>query len=146
MISFLGQIKHIKGRVNKTKHFLNWVAKSHSREIQQINFVLVSDDELLDINVSSLNHDYYTDIITFDYSEGRKIDAEIYISTDRVMSNAKEFNSTFEDELLRVVVHGLLHIIGFKDFTIEQKSEMRHQENTLIHEYKKMFHEEQSIQ
>jgi probable rRNA maturation factor len=145
MISFLGQIKHIKGRINKTKHFLNWVAKRNSREIRQINYVHVSDDELLDINVSSLNHDYYTDIITFDYSEGKCIDAEIYISIDRVRSNSKEFSSTFEDEMLRVYIHGLLHIIGFKDSTEEQKTEMRQQENTLINEYKKMFHEEQSI-
>lgn len=145
MISFLGQIKHIKGRINKTKHLLNWVAKKNLREIQQINYVLVSDDELLDINISSLKHDYYTDIITFDYSEGKSIDAEIYISIDRVMSNSIEFKSTFEDELLRVIVHGLLHIIGFKDSTEEQKKEMRHQENKLIIEYKKMFHEEQPI-
>jgi rRNA maturation RNase YbeY len=94
---------------------------------------------LLDLNQRFLNHDTYTDIITFDYSENGSISGEIYISIERVRENAKEFSQRFEDELLRVMAHGLLHLLGYKDKTEKEIMEMRDKEEDKM----KMFHVEQ---
>lgn len=98
------------------------------KRIGKITYYFVSDDELLEINKSHLNHDYYTDIITFDYSTNRKLEGEIYVSIDRVRDNGKDFIV----ELIRVMSHGVLHMLGFKDKSEEDIKEMRRMENKWI--------------
>lgn len=92
----------------------------------------MSDDELLEVNIKHLNHDYYTDIITFDYSRGRKVSGELFISVDRVKENAMTASVPVEVEQSRVVAHGVLHLIGFGDKTEEQAAEMRRRENEVL--------------
>src|SRR5687767_7371162 len=98
----------------------DWIKKVVKREggrLANLNIVFCSDAYLLNINRDYLKHDYLTDIITFDYSEGKKLSGEIYISIDRVRENAKGLNLTFEIELKRVIIHGILHLLGFNDKT-----------------------------
>lgn len=99
----------------------------------EINFIFCSDEYLLKVNRDYLDHDYYTDIITFDYSElsgkQKEISGDVFISIDRIKENAISYKTGFENELRRVMAHGILHIIGFKDKTNEQKVIMREKEN-----------------
>lgn len=99
----------------------------------EINFIFCSDEYLLKVNRDYLDHDYYTDIITFDYSElsgkQRVISGDVFISIDRIKENAISYKTGFESELRRVMAHGILHIIGFKDKTKEQKAIIREKEN-----------------
>ena len=108
------------------------VAKNYVCELGAISFIFCNDDYLLDVNRKYLNHDYYTDIITFDYREGDILSGDIFISLDTVRSNAKEFGSTFKDELHRVIVHGVLHLIGFNDKSEEESLVMRENENKCL--------------
>jgi rRNA maturation RNase YbeY len=112
--------------------WLEEVASSMDKKILQITYVFCSDEYLLDINKTHLNHDYYTDIITFPYKQGKEIESDIFISIDRIRENAIEFGSTFENELLRVMVHGLLHLLGYKDKTSSEKTEMSRKEDWAI--------------
>ena len=92
----------------------------------------LSDDELLEINKTHLDHDYYTDIITFDYSSSRKISGELFISVDRVRDNAATHGSSEKQEFHRVVAHGVLHLLGFKDKTEAECKVMREKENEVL--------------
>jgi len=102
------------------------------KEEGEINYVFCDDAYLLKINQDFLNHDTYTDIISFDYSEGKLLSGDIFISIERVVENAKEFKVSFEKELQRVLIHGILHYAGFNDKTKEEKEEMRQQENLYL--------------
>lgn len=97
----------------------------------------VNDDELLEMNNRFLNHNYYTDIITFDYSRGKKISGELFISEDRVVENANKETIPFEQERDRVIAHGVLHLLGFKDKTEQEQEEMRLKEDQFI---KELYH------
>ncbi len=118
------------------KEWLKQVAKGYNSSIQQINYIFCTDDFLYQINVRFLNHHTLTDIITFDYSTSlktsKKLSGEIYISIDRVKENALQFKSTFQQELYRVMIHGLLHLCGFKDHTAQQKKRMRIEEDKAL--------------
>ena len=105
------------------------LAKEELREIGGIAFVFCDDNYLHKINLEFLKHDTFTDIITFDYSAGNEIVSEIYISVDRVADNAKKFSQTFEDEIHRVIIHGVLHLCGYRDKLAEDKQIMRDKEN-----------------
>lgn len=105
----------------------------------EINYHFCSDDELLNINIEHLNHNTFTDIITFDYSFNQTIQTDIFLSTDRIEDNAKELHIDFEDELKRVMIHGILHCCGFNDKTTQEKEIMRKKEDECM----KMFHVEQ---
>jgi probable rRNA maturation factor len=120
-------------------HWLNSVAVSEGKTIGDLSYVFCSDEFLLDINREHLDHDTYTDIITFDYSEAGLLHGEIYISTDRVMDNASRFRESETKELHRVMVHGLLHLCGYPDKTEEESSVMRNKEEEKIG----MFHVKQ---
>ncbi len=104
------------------RRWIKTVAEQYSKRCKDINIIFCSDPALLEINKQFLGHDYYTDIITFDYCEGDKLSGELYISIDTVRANAVEYEQTFETELHRVIIHGILHLIGFDD----------HQENDII--------------
>jgi len=97
-----------------------------------LTYVLCNDTYLLDINYRFLNHDYFTDIVTFDYCRDKTISGDFFISIDRVNENSKLYNVAFEDELLRVIVHGLLHLFGFKDKSKDEKKLMRELEDNCI--------------
>ena len=105
------------------------IAAEESREVGDITFVFCDDNYLLKINSEFLDHDTYTDIITFDYSVGNELISEVYISTERVEENAEKFNETFENEIHRVIIHGVLHLCGYKDKLTEEKQIMRDKEN-----------------
>jgi rRNA maturation RNase YbeY len=143
MITFNGDKKHIRGRSQSIKMLLQRIADDHGNKIQQIDYVFVDDEALLEINKKVLNHDYYTDIISFDYTEDKKIEGEIYISVDRVIDNAKKFEEEFHVELLRVIIHGVLHYVGYKDKTKKDANTMRDKENHYLKIYNKEFHVEQ---
>ena len=100
--------------------------------LKKIDVYGVSDEELLFINKKHLEHDYYTDIITFDYSRGNKISGELYVSLERVEENALALGLSYESELRRVVAHGILHLIGFKDKTEEEEKAMRSKEDEVL--------------
>lgn len=110
----------------------DWIKKVVKREggsLTSLNIVFCSDDYLLNINRDYLNHDYLTDIITFDYSEGKKLSGEIYISIGRVRDNANGLSIPFAIELRRVMIHGVLHLLGYKDKTASQKKAIRKKED-----------------
>lgn len=108
------------------------VLSNENRTLGEINYIFCSDDYLLNINKQYLNHDYYTDVISFDYSEDNIISGDIFISVDTVRDNAKEYDVEFEKELARVMVHGVLHFIGYKDKTDEDAKLMRQKENQYL--------------
>jgi rRNA maturation RNase YbeY len=112
--------------------------KKEKKKLAELHYIFVSDDRLLEINRQFLQHDFYTDIITFPLSEpGQPISGEIYISVDRVRENAREFGGTVKEELLRVIFHGALHLCGYKDKTTPQQREMRQLEEKYLALYQK---------
>lgn len=136
-------------RVQSVKLISGWLnnsIQSEGRSILHADIIICSDDFLLNINQQFLNHDYYTDIITFDYSAEKKegsIEGELYISIDRVKENAKKHKITTHEELRRVMIHGLLHLCGLKDKTTKEKANMRAAENKHLQQFEafsKTFH------
>lgn len=119
--------------LKRTRSWLNEVATNEGRSIGNLNYIFCSDAYLLTINQEYLGHDTLTDIITFDNAEHAAVlEGDIYISVDRVADNAKKFETSFESELHRVMVHGLLHLIGHKDKTASQKKIMRKKESAYL--------------
>ena len=108
------------------------VIQRFNKQQGDITIVFCSDQYILEMNRSHLNHDYYTDIITFDYCEGDLVSGDLFISLDTVSSNSIELGTSFIDEIHRVCVHGLLHLLGFKDKTAEDEKEMRRQEDIML--------------
>ena len=122
----------------RLKQFLVSLFKKEGKKLGELQYIFCSDDYLLDINRQYLNHDFYTDIITFDLSQkGHSINAEIYISVDRVKDNAQEYDSSLKKELHRVIFHGALHLCGYKDKTPSQEKEMRQMEEQYLNSYKR---------
>ena len=114
------------------QEFTTWISKvikSESHKEGEINYIFCDDSYLLAINVKYLNHDTLTDIISFDYSIGKELHGDIYISVERVRDNAKDFEVQFIEELKRVMVHGILHYCGYKDKSKDDKSVMRSKED-----------------
>src|ERR1700741_2394386 len=119
----------------KKKAIKNWVAaiaKKEKKIAGNINYIFCNDDELLKINIQYLNHKTLTDIITFDYTEGNKIAGDIFISVERVEENAGKFKVEFENELHRVMIHGILHLCGYKDKTPKDEKLMRRKEDEAL--------------
>lgn len=117
-----------KGKTVNNK-WLRLVAESEIRRIGDIGIIFCSDKYLLDINRKFIGHDYYTDIITFDYCEGDRLSGDLFISIETVRANSEEYGEGFERELRRVMVHGILHLIGYDDHTRAQQKEMRTKED-----------------
>lgn len=101
--------------IHKVSAWIAEVAASHSRRVGNLNYLFVDDEEILVANRQFVNHDYYTDVITFDYSRGDRISGDIMISLDTVRSNADKFGVPYFRELLRVIIHGVLHLVGIND-------------------------------
>ena len=111
------------------KLWIKTIIDTEKHTLGTINYMFCNDDELLEINIKHLNHNTLTDIITFDYTEDKKISSDIFISVDRVLENAKKFEVTFEEELRRVMIHGVLHLCGYKDKSKPDAELMRKKEN-----------------
>ena len=109
--------------------WLRLVAGSESFKIGDLSIIFCSDNYILDVNMKYLQHDYFTDIITFDYCEGRTLSGDLFISIDSVRENAALYGATFENELDRVMVHGLLHLMGYDDHSEEEQKTMRSKED-----------------
>ena len=139
MISFNYELEFTLENESVIADWLSKVIISENKKEGDINYIFCDDDYLLEINQQYLDHDTLTDIISFDYSVGNELHGDIFISIDRVRENALEFNVSFEDELNRVMVHGVLHYCGFKDKTEEDEKVMRIKEDEKI----KMFHVKQ---
>lgn len=116
----------------KTIEWIDKVATSHNKEVGDLTYIFCSDEKILEINNQYLQHDYYTDIITFDYSEDNIISGDIFISLDTVKSNSEQFKTEYKEELHRVIIHGILHLSGFSDHTEEEEKQMRNLENQAL--------------
>lgn len=133
MIRFFN--KDIKFKLEKKlvlKKWIKTVVEHYDCKVGDINVILCNDPYILEINQQFLSHDYYTDIITFDYSEENVINGELYISIDTVRENAVEYGQDFPDELHRVIIHGVLHLCGLDDHNDEDIKEMREAENSAL--------------
>lgn len=116
----------------KIKQWIKNTIKEEGSRVGDIAIIFCSDEYLLNINNQYLQHDYYTDIITFDYSEEGVVSGDLMISIDRVKENATIQNTTFEDELHRVIIHGVLHLLGYKDKTAKEEKQMRGKEDAYL--------------
>jgi rRNA maturation RNase YbeY len=122
-------------------YFSDWISRIIDREdhrVGDISYVFCDDSYLLDLNKRYLDHDTYTDIITFDYTEGSIISGDIFISVERIRDNAKEYGVEFNEELIRVMAHGILHLLGYKDKSEVDSRLMRKKEEEMI----ELFHVE----
>lgn len=131
-----------KFKLERERRYVTWIGNvcvSEGCVLGDLNYIFCDDDYLLNINQTYLHHDDYTDIITFDYTVGKVLSGDIYISVERVLENSVNYAVSFHEELLRVMGHGLLHLMGYKDKGEQHIITMRAKENEKI----KMFHVEQ---
>ena len=130
MVSYYTQdIDFIFKNKAANSQWLKIVAESEIRRLGPVSIIFCSDNYILDINMKYLQHDYFTDIITFDYCKGDKLSGDLFISIDSVRENARTYGVEFLEELYRVMVHGILHLIGYDDHTDEEKAQMRAKED-----------------
>lgn len=137
-------VEHSNFKLTQKRKLSKWiksVINNSSFEVGDLNFIYCDDPYILDLNRKYLNHNYYTDVITFDNTEdfseeNNIISGDIFISIDTVKANAEEYGSTFEEEFLRVTIHGVLHLLGYDDKTEEEVSVMRQTENYCIEKYR----------
>lgn len=132
MISFFYETDF---KINKPRTWKNWLKESATNEgfkIGDINYIFCDDEYLLQINKDYLQHDYYTDVIGFQYSEGKELSGDIYISITRIEDNAEQNQIDFKNELARVIIHGILHFMNYKDKTAEEAKKMRDLESHYI--------------
>lgn len=139
-INFYSENDFVLEDHGKYERWIERVIASEEKKLEELSYIFCDDEYLLNLNEEYLRHNTYTDIITFDYSVGKILQGDIYISTERVKDNSEEFNVSFEDELRRVIIHGVLHLCGYKDKTKEQSLLMRQKEE----EKMKLFHVEHS--
>ena len=138
MIDFNYEVDFELSDINYYSDWLSRVIISESKMEGDLNYIFCDDEYLLGINQQYLNHNTYTDIITFDYCDGDTISGDIFISVERVKDNAQEYSVSFEEELHRVMAHGVLHLLGYKDKNDQDARLMREKENEKI----KLFHVE----
>jgi len=125
----------VKAKTPSKRLLKAWIKEfvaNHSKKVGEIAFIFCDDEKILEVNRNFLQHDYYTDIITFDYCEGDNVSGDIYISVERVQENAVIHNVNYNIELLRVLAHGVLHLIGFQDKEVKLKAEMTRNEDLCI--------------
>ncbi len=129
---FFEDINQIKLSKTVLKKWIRQVIKTEGSTFGFINVIFCSDEYLLEMNKKYLKHDYYTDIITFDYSENRDLFTDLFISIERVHDNSKKASVDFKKELNRVIIHGILHVLGYNDKNAFQKKLMREKEDTYL--------------
>ena len=132
MITFNSETSFTPKNQNKLAEWISNVILSEGFEVGEINYIFCDDIYLHKINQEFLKHDTYTDIISFDYTLGKEVGGDIFISIERVLENAEKFNEVFENELYRVMIHGILHFMGYKDKTKKEKTLMRTKEDENI--------------
>ncbi len=115
-----------------TTKWIKSVANKYNKQTGDICYLFCSDEKILEINRQFLNHDFYTDIIAFDYSEGNKISGDIFISLETVLSNSQKYQTSFDEELHRVMIHGILHLCGLNDKSDDEIKEMRKAEEDAL--------------
>lgn len=135
---FFEETGHVKVSKSIVRSIIKRMAEDYHVKTGMINIVFCTDNFLLDINKKFLNHDYYTDIVTFDNHEKGFISGELYISLERVEENAALFREKYEYELIRVIIHGVLHLIGKCDKTKKESDRMREEEDFYLNKYKKI--------
>ncbi len=116
----------------ETSNWIKRVAAKYNKEVGDIGYVFCSDEKILEVNNQYLQHDYYTDIITFDYSEDNVISGDLFISLDTVKSNSVEFNTDYNQELYRVIIHGVFHLCGINDKSPQERAFMTACENNAL--------------
>ena len=132
MITFNSETSFTLKNQNKLVKWIGDVVSSEGFQVAEINYIFCDDSYLNKINQEFLNHDTFTDVISFDYTLGKEIGGDIFISIERVLENAEKFNEVFENELHRVMIHGILHFMGYKDKTKKEKTLMRTKEDENI--------------
>ena len=132
MITFNSETSFTLKNQKKLVDWISNVVLSEDFEVGEINYIFCDDIYLHKINQEFLNHDTFTDIISFDYTLGKEVGGDIFISIERVLENAEKFNEVFENELYRVMIHGILHFMGYKDKTKKEKTLMRTKEDEKI--------------
>lgn len=133
MISYSAEnVKMPKIRKRDTSAWIKKVAASHGKTVGEIGYLFCDDEKILEVNREFLQHDYYTDIITFDYDDGDQINGDIVISLDTIRTNAELFNKTYEEELYRVIIHGILHLCGINDKGPGEREIMEAAENKAL--------------
>jgi metalloprotein, YbeY/UPF0054 family len=125
-----------KIKKRKTANWIKTVIKKYDKQVGEISYLFCNDEKILEINRHYLQHDYYTDIITFDYSEGDKISGDIFVSLDTVRSNSQKYQTDFQEELYRVIIHGVLHLCGINDTSEGERKEMREAEDKALNTLK----------
>lgn len=135
MIEFFSETDFQLSKADSVKTWVSKAIISENFKVGDLSFIFCDDNYLHKLNVEFLNHDTLTDIITFDYSLGKEVHGEVYISIERVGENASDFNVSFEEELHRVIIHGVLHLCGYKDKTELQKDDMRSKENFYLQSF-----------
>ena len=116
----------------ETTRWIKKVAATYGRKVGEIGYIFVNDEKILEVNNEYLGHDYYTDVITFDYCEGDILNGDIVISLDTVRTNAEKFGKTYEEELYRVIIHGILHLCGINDKGPGEREIMEENENKAL--------------
>ena len=132
---FFEDVKKIALKKRNDKKWIVHCIEERKKNVGDINFIFCSDSYLIELNRKHLQHDYYTDIITFDYCEGDILSGDIYISVDRVLENSEDLELLFDTELHRVMIHGILHLLGLKDATEIEKRQMRSSEDKCLDYY-----------
>ncbi len=138
MIHFLNETDRVlplAEEQNLQTHTTTWiraVAATYGKKVGDINYIFCDDERILAVNREFLQHDYYTDIITFDYTSGNTLSGDLFISLDTVETNAQQVGTTFEEELYRIIIHGILHLTGQADKTPETRAEMTQKENLAL--------------
>ena len=132
MITFNSETSFTLKNQKKLVKWISDVISSEGFQVGEINYIFCNDSYLNKVNQEFLNHDTFTDIISFDYTLGKEVGGDIFISIERVLENAEKFNEVFENELYRVMIHGILHFMGYKDKTKKEKTLMRTKEDEKI--------------
>ena len=139
ILFYTENVNYVLPHKNKIRELLNLLAKEEKKDIGQLSYIFCSDEYLLEINKQYLHADYLTDVITFDYCQNEFVSGDIFISVERVKENSVLFSQSYFDEMLRVVVHGLLHLCGYKDKKEKEQQQMREKENYYIEKYKTLL-------
>ena len=126
------KVKMPKIKKRETTAWIKQVAQSYGKKVGDIGYMFVDDEKILEVNREYLQHDYYTDIITFDYCEDDELNGDLVISLDTVRTNAELFGKTYEEELYRVIIHGVLHLIGINDKGPVERESMEAAENKAL--------------